>query len=656
MSRAKTVWAVALGLIVLTAAARAEVRKLASPDGAVQAALGIDPQGRLAYEVSYRGRPIAAPAAIGLTLDGADLGRAASVTAVNVREVHERFPARGVHATAAFDALVALYTVKPRDGAPYGVQLAVANGGFAWRFLVPGQGRRRVSAEAATWRLPAESRAWYAERLSDWKLKSYAGEWLCAPLGELHRVSPQGPLQAMPLVAELPDARGGGYAAVAEAALYRYSGLRLEARADGALCGAFTEKGGFDVEGSFRTPWRALILAPTLDALVNSDLLAGLSPPPDPALFGGDEWAAGGRSVWSWWQGEADYMSVASEKRAVDCAARLKFEFTTLDEGWEQWTNAWQTLGEVCQYAATNGVRVFVWKHSKELNKPEGGYRELRAFLDRARAAGAAGVKVDFMNGEDAGLIAFDECLLQEAAARKLLVNFHGCQKPSGESRTYPNEVTREAVRGLELNRIAEGYERRLREKGGSLGARAYVPGGENQCLPASHDAALPFTRCVAGHADYTPLAFSRPGETTWAHQLAMAYLVTSPLLVMAEHPERLLGEPKLAAALPFIESLPTAWDETRVLEGSRIGILAALARRKGDAWYVAVANGTRNVQLFSFAPQFTGWKGVRVEQLADVSGSPRELAARTRSASGSGPLIVALEPCGGYVARLTRE
>ncbi len=246
--------------------------------------------------------------------------------------------------------------------------------------------------------------------------------------------------------------------------------------------------------------------------------------------------------------------------------------------------------------------------------------------------------------------------ILREAALRKLLVNFHGCQKPSGESRTYPNEVTREGVRGLELNRITEGYLKQQRAKGVDASTRPYTPGGENQNLPASHNAALPFTRCVAGPADYTPLAFSRPGDTTWAHQLAMAYLVTSPLLVMAEHPQRLFDEPGLDNVIPFVRELPVTWDETLVLEGSRIGELAAFARRKGEVWHVAMVNGTAGLKLVSFSPQFTGWKRARVSQVADVSGKRAEVAFATRVVKGDESLIVMLEPCGGFVAKLEME
>ena len=628
--------------------------RLMSPDGMVQAGVTTDETGQLVYAVAFRGVEVIARSPIGLTVGGCDLGKVQSVRALRVREVQERYPLRGAHAEAEFNARRALYYVQPQSGPACGLQVVVANEGFAWRIVLTGEGTRRVNSETACWTLPPDSRVWFAERLSEWKLKTYAGEWLCTPLRDLHAVSPQGPLQTMPLVAELPQ--GLGYALVTESTLSNYSGLRLRADADGALWGCFTEKEGFEVRGLIQTPWRVILLAPTLNALVNNDLVNHLAPPPDPALFETAEWTQGGRSVWSWWQGREDYMSVESEKRVIDYAAQLNFEFTTLDEGWEAWTNAWGVLKEVCDYARTNRVRVFVWKHSKELNLPQNDYAALRGFLEQVQQAGAAGVKIDFMNSESFQTIAFDERVLREAARRKLLVNFHGCQKPTGESRTYPNEVTREGVRGLELNRITEGYLQRQREKGVDLSGRVYVPGGENQNLPASHDAALPFTRCVVGPADYTPLAFSRPGDTTWAHQLAMAYLVTSPLLVMAEHPQRLFDEPRLAPVIPFLRTLPVSWDETRVLDGSRIGELAAFARRKGDTWYVAMVNGTAGLKLVSLSPLFTGWSKIKVSQVADVPGQTTALASSERSLAGSEMLIVTLAPCGGYVAKLERD
>ncbi len=612
-----------LAVLLAAGAALADGRRLMSPDGAVAVELGVTSSNRLTYAVWFRGRQVVAPSAIGLMLDGEDLGRVASLTAVNVREVRERFPVRGAHAEGRYDALVALFTAKPVSGPSYGVQFSVANEGFAWRFLVPGADVRRVTAETACWRLPPASLVWCAESLSG----AGAEAWRSAPLSALRQASRQGPVRALPLIAELPEGRG--YAAVTEAALYRYSGLRLEVGSDLALRGVFSEEDGFRVEGRFRTPWRVVLLAVTLEGLVNSDLLSALNPPPDPELFGSGEWTAGGRSVRLGLADGGAGLTLEEGKRLVDDAARLKFEFAATEEGWEARTNAWPALNELCAYGRTRGVRVLVWKKAGEVDRPDATYAALRTFLDRVKAAGAAGVTIGAESGEHAGRITFEEWVLQEAAARKLLVHFSGGRKPTGESRTYPNEVTRAALRGW---------------------------GGGRRQVSAATDAALPFTRGVAGPAECEPLAFSERGATTWPHQLAMAYLVASPLLVMAEQPRRLLDEPQLEPVLPLLEELPVAWDETRVLEGSRIGELAALARRKGSVWYVAVVNGTSAFKLVSFAPVFTGWGRVRMTQVADVSGKAAALAATTRSVEGDESVIVTLEPHGGFVAKLVRE
>jgi alpha-glucosidase len=644
-----------LGFAVAATGIAAENGPVSSPDGTVSAMVSLNVESQVVYAVTFCGRGVLAPAPIGVTVDGRDLGAAKALKRLDTRDVHTRFPVRGVHAEGRYDARVALFSVVPVSGDPYGLQVVVSEQGFAWRLLISGAGVHRVNAESACWRLPYDSTVWFGERCSAWKLKTYAGEWIHAPLSELSRVSPQGPMQTMPLVAELPGHLG--YALVSEAGLFNYSGLRLEAQGDGSLWGRFTEKDGFAVDGRIVTPWRVTVLASSLDALVNSDLIEALAPPPDPQVFNAaDDWTAGGRSVWSWWQGDEGYLTVPAEMHIIDCASWLTFEFTTVDEGWEKWPNAWDALTDLCEYGRSRKVRVFVWKHSKELNLPSDDYAVLRDFLDRVARAGAAGVKIDFMNSESYDTIAFDERVLREAAKRRLLVNFHGCQKPSGESRTYPNEVSREAVRGMELNRITADYEQRQRAAGGTHAARAYVPGGENQNLPASHNAALPFTRCVVGHADYTPVGFSRPGDTTWAHQLAMAYLLTSPLMVMAEDPRRLLAEPRLSPVIPFLRELPTTWDETRVLDGSRIGELAAFARRKGAAWYVAMANGAPQVKVASFSPQFTGWRRTRLSLIADVHGRPSDLTSASHSVADNETVMVTLEPGGGFVAKLERE
>jgi len=174
---------------------------------------------------------------------------------------------------------------------------------------------------------------------------------------------------------------------------------------------------------------------------------------------------------------------------------------------------------------------------------------------------GVVGVKIDFLDHEAREVIDLYETLLREAARHELMVDFHGANKPTGQARTWPNELTREAVRGME----------------GRTTDRAV------------HDATLPFTRYLAGPGDYTPVVLGdRRRETSWPHQIATAAIFTSPLLVYGANPKSLLENP----AVELIKALPSTWDETIVLPGSSIGEVAAFARRKGDQWFVAVLNG----------------------------------------------------------------
>ena len=236
-------------------------------------------------------------------------------------------------------------------------------------------------------------------------------------------------------------------------------------------------------------------------------------------------------------------MTLEGEKRVIDTAASLGIEYSTIDDGWEERPDKWKFLHELAGYAQSRGVGLFVWRHWEKFNDPADDYRQMRGFLDSVAAVGIKGVKVDFMNGEGIRQIDFNTHLLKNAARRRLLVNLHGCQKPTGEIRTYPNEITREGVRGIELNRITANYEKRMRDEGRTPDPDRYVPGDENQNIPASHNAALPFTRGVLGAADYTPVAFTMPGGTTAAHQLAFALLLDSPLLTIAENPFVLSGD-----------------------------------------------------------------------------------------------------------------
>jgi alpha-glucosidase len=372
--------------------------------------------------------------------------------------------------------------------------------------------------------------------------------------------------------------------------------LRFKTIGNNTLQVNFTEgEKGFAVQPGCRTPWRVMLYAANLNDLVNNRIIEQLNPKPDAALFKDQQYIQPGRSVWSWITRNEHYLEPAEEKKIIDAASELHFEYTLIDDGWEnKWPNKWQQLQDLCSYAKKKQVGIWVWKHSKEMLDP----LQRNRFLDSIRMAGAVGIKTDFMNSEAKPLIDFEIGLLQAAAQRRLMVNFHGCQAPTGESVTYPNEMTREGIRGMELNIMKEP-------------------------IPAWHNAALPFTRFVCGHGDYTPGFFTNRGNTTNTHQLALLYLFNSPFQCVAENPVTLLHDSNFTPILPLLKTLPVTWDETIVLSGSRIGALAAFARRKGKDWYVAVINGADSTVSFEWQPTFLPkGKKIKATVIADAPGN----------------------------------
>ena len=201
-------------------------------------------------------------------------------------------------------------------------------------------------------------------------------------------------------------------------------------------------------------------------------------------------------------------------------------------------------------------VGIFVWHAYPEGRGDGPGLTDPEArntLLRKCHEAGVKGVKIDFFDSERKEIVAVCEEILRTAAEHQLMVNFHGANKPTGEVRTWPNEITREGIREQE-----------------------YVLWDE---LPLSHYAALPFTRMVAGHADFLP-GYVRPQylrNTTAVFQMATAVVFTSPFICWPDHPDAYLESPFLS----LIRDLPPVWDETRVLDGSAIGKFVALARRQ---------------------------------------------------------------------------
>jgi alpha-glucosidase len=141
-----------------------------------------------------------------------------------------------------------------------------------------------------------------------------------------------------------------------------------------------------------------------------------------------------------------------------------------------------------------------------------------------------------------------------------------------------------------------------------------------------------------------------RRGDTTWAHQLASAAILTSPLLTYGAHPGTLLESP----ALPVIRSLPAIWDETIVLPISAIGEIAAFARRSGEAWFLAILNGpaARTVEMPLL---FLGEGAYQAFLVRDCREDAAALSLEETRVGRGETITVDLAEGGGFIGRFAR-
>jgi alpha-glucosidase len=246
------------------------------------------------------------------------------------------------------------------------------------------------------------------------------------------------------------------------------------------------------------------------------------------------------------------------------------------------------------------------------------------------------------MQRDDQPLIDYYHQVSRLAAERKMFVDFHGAQKPALMTRTWPNLITTEGVRGMEQSKWSDFAN-------------------------PEQDVTLPFTRMFLGPMDYTPGAMVNAAKPSFAaifqtpmslgtrcHQLAMYVVFESPLQMLSDSPSNYLREPE---AMEFLAPVPTVWDETRVL-AAQLGDFVAVARRSGPDWWVgAMTDWTpRELELdLSFLPEgrfvMEAWEdGINADRFGSDYRKVKDEAARTTK------LTIRLAPGGGWAARISPE
>ena len=353
-----------------------------------------------------------------------------------------------------------------------------------------------------------------------------------------------------------------------------------------------------EVNGARTFPWRIIAIAQKDTDLAASDLSFLLA---EPSRISDISWIKPGKVAWEWWNALnlADvefraWKNTDTYKYYIDFAASKNIEYIILDEGWAEngKANLMCVVPEIdlkalIDYAATKKVGIILWAGYYAF------HRDMEQVCKYYSKLGVKGFKVDFMDRDDQKMTAFNYQAAQVTAKYKLLLDLHGTHKPAGLNRTYPNVLNFEGVHGLEQMKWNDISKDQMK-----------------------YDVTIPFIRQLAGPMDYTqgamlnatkkdfyPCYFKPMSQGTRCHQLALYMILDSPLNMLCDSPTHYNKE---IECTEFIASIPTVWNETRIIDGE-VGEWIITARRNNSIWYVGgITNWTsRDVKLdLSFLPQ----------------------------------------------------
>jgi len=493
----------------------------------------------------------------------------------------------------------------------FNVIFRLYNDAFAYRFVTDFKDSITVNKEKCNISLPENTTGWFA----------YAQRWMNSyehiyQKESVNSVGDNKTIQ-LPLLLDLNDK---GKVLITESDLYDYPGLYFSGNSSNQLQSVFppavkSEKkndphhGGWDREfypesvynyisrtnGSRTFPWRIFAIADKDVQLLNNQIVYKLT---KPKQIENTDWIRPGQVAWDWWNdwnitGVDFHAGVNTEtyKYYIDFASRNHIPYIIMDEGWYKLGNMTERVPgvdvkEIADYGKEKNVGVILWCVWRTLDN------QMKEAMGLFEQWGIKGIKVDFMDRDDQAVVNFYWRCAESAASHHLLVDYHGAHKPTGLMRTYPNVVNFEGVPGLEQDKWTDSL------------------------TTPKMAVTLPYIRMFAGPMDYTPGAMRNAQKRDFApinsnpmslgtrcQQLAMYVIFDAPLQMLADNPTTYEKEKE---SLDFITSVPTTWDETIPLDG-KVGEYVALARRKGDKYYVgAMANWEpRDITLdFSFLPE----------------------------------------------------
>ena len=484
------------------------------------------------------------------------------------------------------------------------------NEGIAFRYHFPQVANNlflHIKGEQTSFRMPEGTMAWYEEWAQGpyikqpLNIKNEGFEWF-----ESER----------PLLLQVPS---GYYVALLEAQMKDYTRGKFRLKAENELQVAMYDCA--DIISPYYTPWRVVMVGEKAVDLINhKEIVLNLN----------EERAD---ADWTWVRPGKAFRSCRLDKenimRSIDYCAEFGIDYVELDAGWYGPEGRVEsdarkvietrdfTMPEVCQYARSKGVGVWVYVNQRAL------YRQLDELLPLYQQWGISGIKFGFVHVGNQKWSTWLHNAIEKCARYHIMVDIHDEYRPTGLSRTYPNLLTQEGIRG-------------------------------NEEMPdADHNTLLPFTRYLCGPADYTLCYFNNRVKNTKGHQLAMAAVYYSPLqfYFWYDNPFVDKGEEELE----FWKDCPTTFDESIALDGTP-GEYIIQARRSGNEWYVGAMTNTQ-ARTISVPTDFLP-KG---KYVVEVYNDDPTLSTRTKvkreqmKVKGGGkPIVLQLQPSGGAALHFT--
>lgn len=654
MKRALLTASILLQISLFAAAAEAQsTPSLHSPDSRIE--IKISTGERFSYSVSFNGKMLLQDSTLSITIDQQILGLQPKILAAKQRSVDQTIAPAVRQKSAQIRERYNELRLE-LEGA-YAVVFRAYNEGVAYRIetSLP-ESQVRITSEEVNFNFAGDYNVYYPKE--DSFFSHNERKFLYLPLKEI----------APAAIASLPavvDTRDGIKLAIAEADVDDYPGLWLRGNSNNSLTAVFppyplkeefrkdrgrdrdfqvTEKADYIAltNGTRTFPWRLIGVAEKDGDLITNQLVYLLGRPTE---LTDTSWIRPGKVAWDWWNANnidgVDFKSginTQTYKYYIDFASKYGIEYIILDEGWYKLGHQLEVVPEInieelVAYGRQKKVGIILWTVWKTLDE------QFAAAFDQFEKWGVKGIKVDFMQRDDQKVINFYTRVCREAAKRKLLVDFHGAIRPATMTRTWPNLINTEGVKGLENNKWSED-------------------------VTPEHDVTLPFTRMFLGPMDYTPGAmrnatkanfakiFNQPmSQGTRCHQLAMYVVYESPLQMLADAPSNYLREP---AAMEFLGPVPTVWDETKVLD-AKIGDYIIVARRHGREWYVgAMTDWT--AREFEIDLSFLAAGSFQLDAFADGINADKyasDYLRVRRSVTKSSKVKIKLAEGGGWAARI---